>query len=233
MIWRAQDNSSTTEENKKTIPREFKISNPMPAITPNTLPPSDEFPIQEYQAFKDLIVDFLPTYTVDLNMVDFPILDQVKAFFENSESTMPIGEFIMESILLQLQHNFVKAMPTSSLTRLSVLHHQLYQILQILEANKLNTDLIDFCDMMLEEVADTYHSNVCDVIEQRFWSKTKSPEELIKCFLKKEVERLRLLNDKTYQILVSHMLRKAVDSAPHAGAEVIIRWMKKNGLQID
>lgn len=225
--------STSTEELQKPIPREFRISHPLPAMSPNTMLPQEEFPTEPFAKFQRLARDILPKFELDQNILTSEALECIKEAFE-SESLNPLfDELMVRQYLVACQHQFHKLMASPSLTKLSLLHHELFQASELLHSRQIRIELSDLCFMMMADVVDVYHSHFSDIIEQKFWSKTKTVDDLIKQFLKKEFERLRMLNPTTYKALTTVGLRKAIDSAPNSSVNKLLTWATNNNIVME
>ena len=87
--------------------------------------------------------------------------------------------------------------------------------------------------MMMVETADVYHSHFSEIVEHKFWGKTKSVNDLINSMLKKEFERLRMLSEFTYKKLTMLAMRKSLDSAPSSTLHELVRWANANHIEYD
>lgn len=225
--------NSETEVLRNNIPREFKISDPMPSISPQYLPPLDSFPSDIFRTFNRIVYGLIPEHRLDSNVQISPALAAIKETFD-SETTYPlVEEMIMRQFLITCQSHLIRLMPTPSLTKFSILHHELYLASEILHARQIRMELEDYCDMMMADTVDLYHNHFSDIVEQKFWSKTKTVEELIRVFLKKEFERLRILNPYTFKMITTVSMRKCIDSAPNSAVSTLIQWGRENSILID
>ena len=228
------ETTTTTEAEANHIPREFKISNPLPPYVPKSLPALDEFPRETYRTFDTFISTLLPEYDLDINVHESPALQAVRKVYEtNTPETKLINQLIVRQFLLTCQTQLIKLMSKGSLTKLSLLHHELYQISDLIHEFDIQGELNDFCDMMMAEAIDLYHNTFSDIVEQKFWSKTKSVDELINTLLSKEFEKIRTLNPYTYKQLTSVALHKVIDSAPSSSVNTVLQWMKDQNLNLE
>ena len=124
-------------------------------------------------------------------------------------------------------------MSNPSLTRVSILHHELYLASELIHSGKIKIELADFCNMMMADIVDLYHNHFGDIWEQIFCNKNKKADDVIKHFLTKEFERLRNLNSYTYKQIVIVAMRKVIDSAQSSEVNKLISWAKANSISLD
>ena len=120
-----------------------------------------------------------------------------------------------------------------SLTKSSLLHNELVNAAEMIKKRGLPKEMVNFCDMMLADVLDLYHTTFSDVIDNNFWAKTKTVDELINQFLKKEIERLRLLTPYTFEMIGAVIMRKSIDSAPASSVATLKKWGTENNVPYD
>lgn len=230
------ETTTTTETEANQIPREFKIANPLPPYTPTELPPLDEFPKDVFIDYNTFISQILPNFELDPNVHESSAFQAVKSAFEKKESNSGlIHELFIRQYLLACHKILIKTMNQShpSLTKLSLLHHELYQTSLVIKENNVKQELSDYCDMMMAETVDAYHNSFSDTIETHFWAKTKTVEDLIHSFLHKEFEKIRSLNPYTYKQLTCVALHKAIDSAPNSSVNTLLQWIKDQNLSLN
>ncbi|KAK8890422.1 hypothetical protein M9Y10_035198 [Tritrichomonas musculus] len=139
----------------------------------------------------------------------------------------------MHTFLMTCQNIQVKLMSNPSLTKLSILHHELYMASELIHSGKIKIELLDFCNMMMADIVDMYHNHFSDILEQKFWNKNKKAEDVIKHFLTKEFERLANLDSYTYKQIVTVAMRKVLDSAQSSEVSKLISWAKSNSINLD
>ena len=227
------ESTTTGEAAANQIPREFKISNPLPPYVPKSLPALEEFPREQYRALDTFISTILPEYDLDISIHESPALQAIRKAFETNPGNSLINQLLIRQFLLACHNQLLKLMIKASLTKLSLLHHELYMVSEIMHDNQIQTELSDFCDMMMAESVDVYHNTFSDIVEQKFWSKTKTVDDLINTFLTKEFEKIRTLNPYTYKQLTSVALHKSIDSAPNSSVNTLLNWIKEQNLSLD
>jgi hypothetical protein len=87
--------------------------------------------------------------------------------------------------------------------------------------------------MLMAEALDCYHNAFSDVVMGNFWSKTKSPEEVINQLLKKEMGRTNQFTDYSREELSSAIMRKTLESAPGSGVPALQNWAIVNQIRLD
>lgn len=225
--------ASETEALRNNIPREFKISDPMPSISPLNLPPLESFPQDIFKIYNKIVFELIPEHKLEINVQMSAALLAIKETFDSEISYPLIEEMIMRQFLIKCHDHLIKSMPSPSLTKLEILHHELYLASEMLHARQIRIELEDYCDMMMADTVDLYHNHFSEIVEQKFWSKTKTGDELIRMFLKKEFERLRILNPYTYKMITTVAMRKCIDSAPNSAVNTLIQWGRENSILVD
>jgi len=228
-----QVEASETELQQQEIKREDRISNPMPAFSPQVLPRRDPPNRSQFQDYSKFIQDILPRHMSELVHGKSEALQFMEASIQKDKNSI-ISSLILHSFLLSCHSRQIDLVSSPSLTKLSFLHHELIQCSEIIH-NDAETmqEMHDYCMMMVGDTADMYHSHFSDIAEQKFWGKTKTVQELVSMLLKKEFERLRLLNDHTFNQLSSLAIRKAIDSAPSSAVPELIKYAKQNKISLE
>ena len=218
--------TSASEYIEKRIPRDFKISHPMPAICPWSVTMPETFPSESFSLFKRITTELLPNFELMSNASISVPLREIEAHLESQTSESIFAEMAVKQYLVTCQQHYFALVTAPSLTKLSLLHNELFHASEILHEHQFKLEFSDFCLMLMADIVDVYHSHFSDIIEQKFWSKSKTVEELIRVLLNRELERLRLLSNTTYKALASVALRKAIDSAPSSGVSKLIQWSR-------
>ena len=214
------------------IPRDFLISNPSTVFVPEYRFVPTESDMDSFRIYQDFVCNELPKFAVDLNNLISSAQIYLKKVFEACDGFTIYHQLMMKQYLLSCQ-SLVHALHISpSMSKLSVLHHELYNAAQIIQKYDMDYHIRCACDMMLAETSDLYFSYFSDLLETRFWSKSKSTEDLTNSFLTREVERLRLLNDYTFNTLSSSIVRRTVDSAPSFAMNEVKKWIAKHNFVI-
>ena len=226
--------ASETADVVNEIPRLDRIPNPQEPLQPTEFPALDVFHADSFNSYQEFVSNILPEF--DLNMLDKTqfVIDHIKADLENEQVSQLAAELIVHMFLLTCQAKQTELISSPSLTRLSHLHHSLYLVSEAIHnCSKLNDILEEHCNMMMADTADLYHSHFCEIVEHKFWGKTKSVNDLIQSMLKKEFERLRLLNNFTYDHLTLLAMRKSIDSAPSSTVNELIKWAHANNIPFE
>ena len=219
--------TSSSEFLEKQIPREFKIARPLPPICPSSVAMPETFPSGSFTLFHRLVTDLLPHFELLPTSMSVA-LREIKDCLDSDSCESIFEEMAIKQYLLKCQDVFFHLVNSPSLTKLSLLHNELFQASEIMHERQWKMEFSDFCLMLMADVVDVYHSHFSDIIEQKFWSKSKTVDDLIRVLLNREFERLRLLNPTTYKALASVALRKAIDTAPNSGVSKLIQWSRAN-----
>lgn len=214
------------------IPREFKISNPVPPISPHSIPELEVFPADAYRHYHNFVKNIIPKYSIGNNYPEPDAISSMKELFDQEQNHFYL-EIEMHIFLVTCQNIQIKLMSNPSLTRLSILHHELYLASELIHSGKIKIELADFCNMMMADIVDLYHNHFSDILEQKFWNKNKKADDVVKHFLTKEFERLRNLNSYTYKQIVIVAMRKVIDSAQSSEVNKLISWAKANSISLD
>lgn len=224
--------TKTAEEGVFQIPRDFKISNPVPPISPRTVPELEIFPTEAFRHYLNFVKNIIPNYSIDSNYPESDAIGSMKELYEQEQNHFYM-ELEMHTFLMTCQNIQVKLMSNPSLTKLSILHHELYMASELIHSGKIKIELLDFCNMMMADIVDMYHNHFSDILEQKFWNKNKKAEDVIKHFLTKEFERLANLDSYTYKQIVTVAMRKVLDSAQSSEVNKLISWAKSNSINLD
>lgn len=224
---------STTTDMRTVIPREWQISNALPPLKPVIRRQRSEFTFPFFnQTYRTFVVEQIPTYEIDPNVVPSTVVQFLQKAFDQ-EATPFLYDLIARPFLLACQRLTIQLFQHPSLTKSAILHNELVICANLLKKRQCSTDLINFCDMLLAEVLDLYQGSYGELLETKFWSKTKGADDLIQQFLTKEVERLRTYNDYTFQQLGSAIMRKSIETAPSASVQALIKWRKDNNVPLE
>ena len=223
----------TTTEHSTTvsaIPRDFKIVNPLPPVVPIYCPQPDDFSESGFIRAFQMVNCTIPELDLQ-NPATLPeFTDSITELFNSEEKDRFMVETIVRSLILTIHKYYLTQIVQSSLTRLSSLHHVVYLLLQVFRENHIPEATIDFCEMLLADIADIFSCHVYEVVDQKFWAKTKTADDVISQFLSKEVAKLRLLNEYTYTVLSQNSVRKAIENGPASAAHKIMQWAAENNI---
>ncbi|OHT03316.1 hypothetical protein TRFO_29292 [Tritrichomonas foetus] len=225
--------TTTEEEGYRQIPREYRIAHPRPSICPQTKSEIEPFPTDVFRHYLKFVKNVIPKYELDSNVKESEAITYMRSLFDQEDPNPLYMELEMHLFLVTCQNHQVKLMANPSLTKFSILHHELFLASELIHIGKIKVEMADFCNMMLADIVDLYHNHFNDILEQKFWAKTKSVDDVIHHFLKKEFERMRTLNPYTYKNLTSVAMRKAIDSAPNSSVNKLIQWAQNNSINMD
>ena len=222
-----------TEEAAFPIPRVNAISNPKPAIAPKYEPALEQFSPELFQLFFSIVNFHLPTYDLSQSQQFSPALETVGTSFDQEQPASPVmQEHIIRKFLIECQHQFLALTAKPVLSKLAMLHNELFLASEFLRlhnnANKGLKNLLNFCDMLMAETYDLFNSEISRIVNKQFWEAEKTAEEVINELLKKEIEKIRMLNNESFERLSQCAIRRAMENAPAAAGPRIMAWAKDN-----
>ena len=227
------DNSETADVANE-IPRLDRILNPQEPLQPTENPPEEFFNHDSFSIYSEFLKNILPKFDLNEPEKAQEVIEGIKGILDNDQLSPLSCDMIIHMFLLTCTYRLAELMSSPSLTRLSILHNALYYTSEIIHnCSKLNPMLMEQCNMMMSDTADLYHSHFSDIIEHKFWGKTKSVNDLIQSMLKKEFERLRMLSEYTYKKLTMLAMRKSIDSAPSSIVHELIKWAHLNQIEYE
>ena len=225
---------STTTDSRLIIAREWKISNPLPPIEPvinyRKKPFAYDFFAKYYRPF---VNEILPAFEVDPNEVPSAAMQFLQEAFNQECSSPFLYEMMLRHYLLAVQKVTLALFLHPSLTKCAIVHSDLAYAAQLIRKRGLSTEIVNFCDMQLAEVLDLYQGSYVELLENKFWSKTKTGSDLINQFLTKEIEKLRLLHAYTFHQLASALMRKSIEAAPGNSVSVLMKWRTDNNIPLE
>ncbi|KAK8890557.1 hypothetical protein M9Y10_035334 [Tritrichomonas musculus] len=211
------------------IPRVSHISNPKPAIQPIYEPINDQFNPNLFQLFFSLVNYHIPAYDLSQIQQYTPALDTVGNAFESEYENSPVlQEHIIRKFLVECHFQMLKLTSNPSLTKMEMLHNELFLASEFLRLHKASSTLIDYCEMLLAETYDMFNSQFAKTVNEQYWNKGKSAEELINELLKKEIENIRILNSNSFLALSQCSIRRSIEKAGAQNASKITDWAKNN-----
>ena len=225
--------TTTEEENYRQIPREYRISFARPSLSPQMRAPLEPFPRNDFRHYLHFVKVVIPHHELESNVPESQAIASMRSLFDQEDPNPVLMELEMHLFLVTCQNHQIKLMANPSLTKFSILHHELYLASELIHAGKLKVDLFDYCNMMMGDIVDLYHNHFNDILEQKFWAKTKTVEDVINLFLKKEFERMRSLNPYTYRNLTTVGMRKVIDSAPNSSLNRLMQWANANSIALE
>jgi hypothetical protein len=156
------------------------------------------------------------------------LLEVVKSTVKGDRPASCMRDSIIRKCLLTFQYELLWQSGRPILSQIAVLHNELLLISDLLTS--VNSSWRNFCDMLLGEAYDIYNAEVDKMIEKTL--KKSNEDGVLNGFCKDEIENLRLLCEKNFQILSSCIMRRFLEKASSQGAVKIENWAKQNGIVI-
>ena len=223
------DDSSTNEEVLNfPIPRVDQIPNPQPAIQPVYEPQNDPFNPELFQLFFSLVNFHLPAYNLNSNQQFSPALETVGTAFEHKNASPVMQEHIIRKFLIDCNSHLLELTSNPVLSKLAMLHNELFLASEFLRLHNTANTLVDYCDMLMAETYDLFNSQFAKIVNQDYWDKGKAAEELINELLKTEIEKIRTLNCQSFEALSQCAIRRSIEKAGQQSSQRIIQWAKNN-----
>lgn len=243
----SEDHSQIYEE-PFPIPRLMKIPNPKPALMPKYTALTEKFNYDLFQLYFSLVNYHVKSYDLNPNEEFSPALETFCTAFDNegdaedgdegkkkldpkrlAEPECIIGRnLIVRKFLIECQKRFFELSSQPSLTKIAVLHNELFYASEVLRQHNPDPDMMNFCDMLMADTFDLYNAVIGNIINNQYWNAGKSVEDLINDVLKKEILTIRNLNRETFQRMSSCAIMRALDKAPAGQAGKIKGWAKDN-----
>ena len=224
---------SKSEMQGEQIARDWQISNPHPVCSPSYSRGNEHFPFNVFHLYNEFINSILPHFELNVSVIPSTACQFLIRAVDTDCDTPFLYQMLIRSFLLACQKEMIYLMAHPSLTKSSLLHNELVNAAEMIKKRGLPKEMVNFCDMMLADVLDLYHTTFSDVIDNNFWAKTKTVDELINQFLKKEIERLRLLTPYTFEMIGAVIMRKSIDSAPASSVATLKKWGTENNVPYD
>jgi hypothetical protein len=140
---------------------------------------------------------------------------------------------MLRQFLQTCQAAFLGLVIQPKMVKASLLHNELFITSGLVKQRGLSVDMANYCDMLLAEVVDIYESIFANAISTKYWSKSKSVEEVISHLLTTELQIFRRLNDYSFKTLSASMIRRSLESAPPSAGPVIAKWCHENGIETE
>ena len=231
------------------IPRVNKVDNPKKALTPNYKPQAENFNPDLFQLYFSLVNFHLKSYDLNPNQEFSPALETFCTAFDddmgNSTSkkvdpsalkqpeSLEVKNHMVRKFLIECQSQFFKLTNEQSLTKIAVLHNELFYASEVMRQHKPDKSLMDFCDMLIAETLDLYNAVISKTINENYWGQNKTAEDLINELLKKEIVTIRNLNRESFSLLAQCIMSRALEKAPANQASQIKSWAAKNDISFD
>jgi len=215
------------------IPRLRAIPNPKPAIQPTYDPQPTPFAPDLFQLFFSLVNYHLPAYDLGQNTQYSPAVEVVSTAVDGETTAVPImHEHIFRKFLLEVHQQFLALTSKPVLSKIAKLHSELFLTSEVMPSTTPPA-LVQYCQMLMAEAYDLFNSVVTKTVSEDFWGKKKTVEEVINEFLKKEIEKIRIVNNHSFESLALCAIRRAVENAPGDGRQKIMTWAKDNSIPYD
>lgn len=224
------ESKNTAESIQNNISRDWQISNPSPVYIPQYKKGNQSFNFDLFKLYNQFINEILPMYEVDVNSIPSAACQFLQKAVDVDCETPFMYQMLVRAFILACQKEMLRLITHPNLIKASLIHNELVNASEMIKKRSLSQEIVNMCDMMLADVLDLYHSSFSDAIETKFWAKTKTGDDLIEQFLKKEIERIRLLSPYTFKMISSVMMKKSIDSAPTSSVERLNQWAAENGL---
>ena len=231
------------------IPRLNKVKNPKKALVPNYKPQAENFNPDLFQLYFSLVNFHLKSYDLNPNQEFSPALETFCTAFDddmgNSTSkkidpaalkqpeSLEVKNHMVRKFLIECQNQFFKLTTEQSLTKIAVLHNELFYASEVMRQHKPEKSLMDFCDMLIAETLDLYNAVISKIINDKYWGQNKTAEDLINELLKKEIVTIRNLNRESFSLLAQCIMNRALEKAPANQAAQIKSWAAKNDISYE
>lgn len=240
--------SSEVQEEPFPIPRLSKITNPKPAILPEYKPIQNPFNGSLFQLYFSLVHFHLNPYDLLNKSEEFSLALETlcTAYDDENENgeprkdvetyqklseTIAYKEHITRKFLLECQQVFFEQTVNPTLTKLCYLHNELYITSDVIRTACHNQSLVQFCDMLLADTFDLFNSTISKTINEEFWGKEKTADDLINDLLKKQIETIRKASGFTVNVLSRSCILRSLENAPKEQVGKIKAWANDNGIQ--
>lgn len=220
-------------EEKNEIPRLYQIPNPVNSFVPNLIPPSDKADnIKLLKYYGKYVKEILTDSSISNVQTTTRAYNELEQFVQKTPFNKPFFELIIHQYLLHCNELSIQLSQQPNLQKIAFFHHELKLTQQIIGKFEIDIQLKYFCDMIMAEVADLYIGNFVELVETKYWAKTKTVDDLLKSQLTKEIEKLRVLNDYSFNFLASGILRKCIDGAPSIGVHKLKDFAKEQKINV-
>lgn len=210
------------------IPRIAKISHPQPALSPKYEPTNSPFNPDLFQLFYSLVNFHLPDYDLGQNQQFSPALETVGTAFDQEENPPIMRDHIIRKFLLECHSQFLKLTSNPLVSKCAMLHNELFLASEFIRLHKTEKKLIEYCEMLLAEVYDLFNTTFSKIVNEQYWNKEKTAEDVINELLKNEISKIRILNNQSFLMLSNCALRRTLDKATAENAKKIQAWAKEN-----
>jgi len=231
------------------IPRTCKINNPKEAIKPEYKPKNDVFNPDLFQLFFSLVNFHLSPYELNPSQEFSPALETFCTAFDedtdnsdhkdskNIDPDMPeslvMRQHIVKKYLIECQEHFHELTAEPNLTKLAVLHNELFYASEVLRNHKPDPKMMNFVDMLMADTLDLYNSAIGKIISEQYFGAGKSVEELINDLLKKELLFIRELNRESFHSLSQCIIHRTLEKAPANQVSKIKSWATENKISVE
>lgn len=226
-------NSQSEDLSNFPIPRVKCISNPKPAIQPTYTPQSEQFSPDLFQLFFSLVNFHLPAYDLSQNQQFSPALETVGTAFDQEDASPVMQEHIIRKFLIDCHQHLLALTSKPVLSKMAMLHNELFLASEFLRLHNTSSSLMNYCDMLMAETYDLFNSEFSKTVNKQFWAAGKSAEEVINELLKKEIEKIRMLNNQSFEQLSQIAIKRSIENAPANAGQRITAWAKDNEIPFE
>lgn len=219
------------------IPRLDRIPNPCKSFVPGVLPERSTYNPDYINTYRTCISKILPNFDISTHDNCEEVIVFFKDIYNNLELITEMCDLCSRAFLVDCTYKFAELQANPSLTKISILHHVLAEVRPILYSrDDSNEDNQQMCEMVLADTADIYFNYFCDVSTKQMWGKSIGSDATgSKIIINRELQRLRLMNKYTFQILATLIFRRLIDfdsSSSNASKEELRELAKENGVKI-
>jgi hypothetical protein len=225
----------TVTESRRTIPREWQISNPNPPYSPSGTPPKLVSPFPFFNSYRAFIRGVLANYDQQLSLDTIPseAATFIKDAFAEQLPTTIFHELMVRQFLQACQTVFIVLVSQPKMARAAILHNELCVASALIRDRQLSSEMLNHCDMLRAEVLDVYQGTFAGTITTKYWGKTRGVEEVVSQLLRGELQLFRRLNDYSFKMLSAAMVHRAIETAPPSAIPVLMKFAEDNGIDLE
>ena len=139
----SDDGDINSENTLNQIPRDFYISNPVSVFLPKNISSQPFFSIEPFKLYQNFILNILPSLEIETTSLLTPAYQFLTTSFKKSDPFCLFHELMAHQYLIKIQSILHKLILTPSLSKLSILHHELYSFHLIIESTTITIELKD------------------------------------------------------------------------------------------
>lgn len=208
------------------IPRRGKNIELVNPYVPSYEPNHSEFSFDIFQMYFSLVNFHLKSYDLAQTQECSPAVECLGHAFELKKDPV-LTEAMPRKYLLEANHQFHIQTKERNLVKIGMLHNDLFYVSELLSLYKMSQKLLDLCNMIMAETYDLFNSVFLQTVD-KMWEMNKTGEEVINELLKKEIEKIRQLNNKSNELLSRCIIQRAKEHAPSDQISKITQWAHDN-----